>query len=66
MLILLAWHAACPHSIHINRGNHEAIGMNLKDGFHKELMEKYQDSILFDLFQGKLLVYACGFKSVRM
>eukprot|EP00090_Calanus_glacialis_P022045 TRINITY_DN33998_c0_g1_i2.p1 TRINITY_DN33998_c0_g1~~TRINITY_DN33998_c0_g1_i2.p1 ORF type:complete len:389 (-),score=69.93 TRINITY_DN33998_c0_g1_i2:60-1226(-) len=51
IVLLLAWHAASPRSVHINRGNHEAINMNMKDGFHKELMEKYNDNILFDFFQ---------------
>lgn len=51
IVLLLAWHTASPQSMYINRGNHEAINMNLKDGFHKELMEKYNDNILFDFFQ---------------
>ena len=51
IVLLLAWQAADPGSIFLNRGNHEAEAMNLKDGFHAELMEKYGDPVLFDLFQ---------------
>ena len=45
------WQVAEPASIFLNRGNHEAEAMNLKDGFHAELMDKYGDPVLFDLFQ---------------
>ena len=51
IVLLLAWQVADPTSIFLNRGNHEAEAMNLKDGFHAELMEKYGDPVLFDLFQ---------------
>ena len=51
IVLLLAWQVADPASIFLNRGNHEAEAMNLKDGFHAELMEKYGDPVLFDLFQ---------------
>ena len=66
-MLLLAWQVACPSAVFLNRGNHEAVGdrpllpwshqwsqeaMNLKDGFHQELMEKYKDPVLFDLFEG--------------
>ena len=53
-VLLLAWQAVCPGVVYINRGNHEAISMNKKNGFHRELMEKYDDNILFDFFQGNL------------
>ena len=51
IVLLLAWHVADPASMFLNRGNHEAEAMNLKDGFHAELMEKYGDPVLFDFFQ---------------
>jgi len=51
ILLLLAWQAASPSTVFINRGNHEAEVVNLKFGFYKELMDKYGDYVLFDLFQ---------------
>ncbi len=33
-------------------GNHEAASMNKKDGFHKEIMDQYNDAFLFEYFQG--------------
>ena len=51
IVLLLAWQIAQPGSVFLNRGNHEAEAMNLKDGFHEELTRKYGDPVLFDLFQ---------------
>ena len=48
---IISWHCSYNKSFH--SGNHEASSMNMKDGFHREIMDKYNDAFLFQYFQGK-------------
>jgi len=41
LLLLLAWKVACPSSMRLSRGNHEAPDMNLPYGFTGEVLTKY-------------------------
>jgi protein phosphatase len=49
-LIVFAWMLACPQSVYVNRGNHEALSMNAKYAYDAEVLSKYDES-MFDLFQ---------------
>ncbi|XP_072405570.1 serine/threonine-protein phosphatase with EF-hands 2 [Chiloscyllium punctatum] len=42
LLILFAFQLAYPKAIYLNRGNHEDHVINLRYGFTKEVMQKYQ------------------------
>ncbi|KAL9912078.1 retinal degeneration C isoform 1-T6 [Glossina fuscipes fuscipes] len=43
-LILLACYLAFPHSVYLNRGNHEDSVMNARYGFIREVETKYQNN----------------------
>uniref|UniRef100_A0A1A9WRH1 Serine/threonine-protein phosphatase with EF-hands n=1 Tax=Glossina brevipalpis TaxID=37001 RepID=A0A1A9WRH1_9MUSC len=43
-LILLACYLAFPHSVYLNRGNHEDSVMNARYGFIREVEAKYQNN----------------------
>jgi serine/threonine-protein phosphatase 5 len=45
IISLLAFKLLCPHAIHLNRGNHEDQGINSRDGFEKECLQKYNAKI---------------------
>jgi len=49
MILLLAFLVSDPHSLHLNRGNHETLSMNKMYGFEGEVKAKY-DIKLFELF----------------
>lgn len=49
-LTVFALMLALPESVYINRGNHEALAMNIKYAFDQEVFDKYESSI-FELFQ---------------
>ncbi len=49
LLLLFAYKLAYPKFVHINRGNHESAIVNVKHGFHQELLRKYADD--FFLFE---------------
>jgi len=51
IVLIFALKCLYPYKIFINRGNHEATGMNLKDGFYAEVMEAYNDTFLFTYLQ---------------
>jgi len=55
MLILLAYRAAYPDYVLLNRGNHECTDMNSVDGFLKEVELKYTSN-LYNFFNH---VFAC-------
>lgn len=42
-IILLAFQILYPHSVFVNRGNHEDFLMNKKYGFEQEVVKKYTD-----------------------
>jgi diadenosine tetraphosphatase ApaH/serine/threonine PP2A family protein phosphatase len=50
LLIIFAWKVAAPNWVHINRGNHEDLVLNLSHGFYREVMLKY-DQEMFNIFQ---------------
>ena len=43
LVLLFAYKLAFPKSVYINRGNHESAIVNVKHGFHQELLKKYTD-----------------------
>jgi diadenosine tetraphosphatase ApaH/serine/threonine PP2A family protein phosphatase len=49
VLTLFAFKILYPHTVHLNRGNHEARDLNSRDGFEKEIKQKY-DGNMFNLF----------------
>lgn len=55
VIILFALKVCFPRYVFLNRGNHEARNINLRDGFEKECLLKY-DSEIFDCFSE---VFAC-------
>lgn len=55
VLTLFAFKLLYPKSMHLNRGNHEARDINSRDGFEKEVLNKYNHAV-FDLFCD---VFAC-------
>ena len=48
--ILVAFKLLHPHSVHLNRGNHEGVQCNISYGFTDEVREKYGNSNFYKAF----------------
>lgn len=46
LMVLLFAKLLCPNSVHILRGNHETVSMSTNFGFQKEVMRKYDYTVL--------------------
>ena len=49
MTLLLAYKVVYPDSVHLNRGNHETISMNMNYGFTEEILTKFDNAHMLDL-----------------
>lgn len=51
LAIVFAFQLLYPHSVFVNRGNHEDYLMNKRYGFEKEVMKKYQPAVAAKLLR---------------
>uniref|UniRef100_A0A7S4LIB5 Serine/threonine-protein phosphatase n=1 Tax=Eutreptiella gymnastica TaxID=73025 RepID=A0A7S4LIB5_9EUGL len=50
IILLLAYKLLYPDSVHLNRGNHEAVSVNMRYGFGQEVLTKSASPHMLDLF----------------